>query len=198
MNIRMHRLSGWATGLYLVLGVTSVALADDVTDQINEALKAYESKDLSTASTALELAQNLIRQSSADVWKTMLPEPLAGWAASTAESTSAGAAMFGGGISVTRKYTKGADNVEISLITDSPMMQGLGALLSSGMITSNDMKLLVVDGRKVTYTKSENSYQTMVAKKVLVKVEGSKGIDERTLRGYLAAVRFKQIESHIQ
>ena len=182
----------------LAFGLTSVALADDVTDQIDEALKAYQKKDLGTASTALDLAQSLIRQLSADVWKTMLPEPLAGWKADAAETTSAGAAMFGGGTAISRHYRRGEDTVEITLITDSPMMQGIGALFSSGMMTSSDMKLQVIDGRKVTYTKSENSYQTMVAKKILVKVEGSKNVDERALRDYLAATRLQQIESHAQ
>jgi hypothetical protein len=199
MRAAMRRhLIGGALIVSLGLGITAAARADDVTDQLNEALRAYEKKDLATASAALDVAQTLIRQMSADVWKTMLPEPLAGWNADEAESTSVGAAMLGGGTSVSRNYRKDSDNVEITLVTDSPLLQGMGALFSGGMVTGSDMKLLVIDGRKTTFTKSENSYQTMVSNKALVKVTGSKGVDDATLRAYLTAIKFQQIEKAAQ
>lgn len=199
MNAKPRRFSCITiAGLFLAVGLTSAALADDITDQIDEALKAYQKKDLGTASTALDLAQNLIRQLSAEAWKTMLPEPLAGWRADVAETTSASATMFGGGTTISRHYHRDGDTVEITLITDSPMMQGIGALFSSAIMTSSDMKLLVIDGRKITYTKSENSYQSMIAKKVLVKVEGGKNVEERTLRDYFTAIKLQQIETRAQ
>jgi hypothetical protein len=199
MRAAMRRhLIGGALIVSLGLGITAAARADDVTDQLNEALRAYEKKDLATASAALDVAQTLIRQMSADVWKTMLPEPLAGWNADEAESTSVGAAMLGGGTSVSRNYRRDSDNVEITLVTDSPLLQGMGALFSGGMVTGSDMKLLVIDGRKTTFTKSENSYQTMVSNKALVKVTGSKGVDDATLRAYLTAIKFQQIEKAAQ
>jgi hypothetical protein len=199
MRAAMRRhLIGGALIVSLGLGITAAARADDVTDQLNEALRAYEKKDLATASAALDVAQTLIRQMSADVWKTMLPEPLAGWNADEAESTSVGAAMLGGGTSVSRNYRKDSDNVEITLVTDSPLLQGMGALFSGGMVTGSDMKLLVIDGRKTTFTRSENSYQTMVSNKALVKVTGSKGVDDATLRAYLTAIKFQQIEKAAQ
>jgi hypothetical protein len=123
---------------------------------------------------------------------SLSPGALAGWSADDEESGSVGAAMLGGGTSVSRKYHKDDDRVDITLITDTPMMQGIDALLGGGMVSSGDMKLSIIDGRKVTYTKSENSYQTMVANKALIKVEGSKGVDDGTLRTYLAAVRFPE------
>jgi hypothetical protein len=174
------------------------AVADDVTDQLNEALKAYESKDLSAASAALDLAATLIRQMAADVWKTVLPEPLAGWDADDPESTSVGAAMLGGGTSVSRKFHRNNESVEITMLTGSPILQGIGALMGGGMVTSSDAKLSIVNGRKMTYTKSENSYQTLVGNKALVKIEGSKGVDETTLRAYIAAIKFSQIEKSIR
>ena len=182
----------------LIIGVVLLgawaASADDVTDQIDEARKAYDAKDLATAATALGAAQDLIRQQSADAWKTVLPEPLPGWTADEATSASAGAALLGGGTNVSRIYRNGGDSVTIELLTDSPVMQGLGRLISSGLVTSSDNKLLIIGGRKVTYTKSDNSYQTMAADKVLVQVKGSSGVDEKTLKDYLAALHWKEIE----
>jgi hypothetical protein len=178
--------------------VSSAAVADDITDQLNEALKAYEKKDLSAASAALDLATTLLHQMVAEAWKAMLPEPLAGWAGDEAETSSVGAAMFGGGTSVVRKYHKGNDTVDITLLTGSPILQGLGALLGGGMLTNSDMKVSLVGGRKMTYTKSENSYQTVVGGKALLKIEGSKEVDEATLRAYVTAINFPQIEKAIR
>jgi hypothetical protein len=175
-------------------GAAAPALADDVTDQINEAQKAYAAKDLATAAAALGAAQDLIRQQSADAWKTVLPEPLPGWTAEEATSTSAAAALLGGGTNVSRAYHKAGDSVTVDLITDSPVMQGLGRLMSSGLVTGPENKLLILAGRKVTYTKSDNSYSTMAADKVLVQVKGSSGVDEKALKDYLGALHWKEIE----
>jgi hypothetical protein len=185
-------------GLVLGLSTIPAAIADDVTEQLNDALKAYENKDLTAASAALDSAGTLIRQMVAEAWKAVLPEPLGGWDAGEAESTSVGTAMLGGGTSVSRKYHRNNESVEITLMTGSPILQGLGALLGGGMVTSSDMKLSIVDGRKMTYTKSENSYQTLVGGKALVKIEGSKGVDDVTLRAYVAAIKFPQIEKAVR
>jgi hypothetical protein len=186
-----RRLSILTAGLPMVLAMAG-ARADDISDQINEALKAYEKHDLATTAAALDAASNLLRQAKAETWKAMLPEPLAGWTAADAESTTVGAAMLGGGTSVSRTYRKADQSIDIAFIADSPMMQGLGSLISSGMVTGSDVKLLIIDGHKVTYAKSENSYTT-VAGKVLVSVKGQ-GADDAALRAYLRAVKFADLE----
>ena len=190
---RLRHVAALGIGMVL-LGAAAPVLADDVTDQLDEARKAYDAKDLATAAAALGAAQDLIRQQSADAWKTMLPEPLPGWTADEATSATAGAALLGGGTNVTRVYRNGGDSVTVELLTDSPVMQGLGRLMSSGLVTGSDNKLLIIGGRKVTYTKSDNSFSTMAADKVLVQVKGSSGVDEKTLKDYLAALHWKDIE----
>lgn len=180
----------------LLLGTAS-AYADDVTDQIQEALAAYEKKDYSTALAALDAAANLIRQSKSEGWKSVLPEPLPGWEAEEAQATAMSAAMMGGGTSIVREYRKGDETVEISIFGDSPMVQAM-AMMFSGAVSGPDSRLVIIDGRKVNYSKNDNSYQTLVANKVLVKVEGSEGVDDKTLRSYLRAIKFAEIEKSVQ
>jgi hypothetical protein len=122
----------------------------------------------------------------------MLPEPLAGWTPADAESTTVGTAMFGGGTSVSRTYRKADQSIQVAFIADSPMMQGLGSLMSSGIVTGSDIKLLIIDGRKVTYSRIDNSYSTMVGK-VLVSVKGP-GVDDASLRAYLKEIKFAELE----
>jgi hypothetical protein len=52
--------------LLCCIATVSGAHADDVIDQINEALQAYQNHDTQTAITALDAASNLLRQSRAD------------------------------------------------------------------------------------------------------------------------------------
>jgi len=177
---------------------TTSALADDVTDQIDEALKAYQKNDYATAAAALDAANSLLRQKRADHWRALLPEPLAGWKADDAQSTSVSPQVLGGGTSVSRTYHRNGDSIEISLVTDSPLMQGLGSLMSNPLFTNSDTKTLVIDGRKVTFTKTDNSYQMMVANRVLVTVKGSSSVGDDALRAYLAAVDLGAIEKNAQ
>jgi hypothetical protein len=193
----MGKLKSVALGCALVLATASGSFADDVTDQIDEALKAYQKKDYATATAALDAAANLIRQSKAETVKSLLPEPLSGWTAGDAEATAMGAGMMGGGTSVSRQYHKGDEQVEITLLSDSPMLQAM-AMMFSGAMSGPDNKLVVIDGRKMSYSKSENAYQTVVANKTLVKVAGSEGVDDKTLRQYLKAVKFAEIEKAAQ
>lgn len=176
---------------FLVVSAGNVK-ADDVTDQINQALQAYEKHDLATAASALDAAGRLLRQSAADNWKAALPAPLTGWTASDADSVIVAAAILGGGVQVSRTYQKGDLSVEISLIVDSPVMQSVGGLLNSGIFNGDDSKLVVIDGRKTTYAKSEHSYTT-VAGKALITVKGET-VDDATLRSYLKAINFAEIE----
>ena len=184
-----------AVGVSVLFAPT--ARADDVKDQINEALSAYDKKDLATATAALEAALGLLRQARAEVWKTVLPEAPQGWTAGEVELASMGVAMMGGGTTAKRDYTKGDETVEISLLSDSPMIQGM-AMMFSGAMAGPDNKLVVIDGRRMMYSKSDNAYQTIVANKVLVKIEGSQGVDDQTLRTFLKAVKFAEIEKKAQ
>ena len=180
------------TAAFLTALAPMQARADDVSDQIKEALKAYEKHDLSLTAAALDAASSLLRQQKGENLKGMLPEPMPGWTATDAESATVANAMLGGGTNVSRTYKKDNKSLEISFIADSPMMQGLGSLITSGLMTGGDSKLVVIDGRKVTFDKNENSYTTMVGK-VLVSVKG-RGLDDASLRAYLKAIKFSDIE----
>jgi hypothetical protein len=177
-------------GIILATGVR----ADDVTDQINEALKAYQNHDTQTAIAALDAATNLLRQSRADGLKKLLPAPPPGWTADAAESTAVSVAMLGGGVTAGRAYHNGAQRVEMQIIADSPMLQTLAALLNSPLGAIGGMKTVVIGGRRMSYNDNDNSYITLVADKVIIKVGGNAGTPDPTLRSFLALVDFAAIE----
>jgi len=179
-------------GLALTAGLSLSAAADDIADQITDAQKAYEKHDLSGTLAALETAGRLLRQAKGDTWQALLPAAPAGWTASDAEVTTVALESFGGGTSVSRAYQKGDATVTVAYVAESPVIQAVGSAMANGQTIAEDAKLLIIDGRKVTYSKADTSYTTMVGK-VLVSVKGE-GADDAALRDFLKAIDFSALE----
>ncbi len=180
------------------LAVPFPAFADDVTDQIEEALKAYKKNDLGMASTALNAALAFIRQARADGLAKLLPGAAPGWKIKEQDSSSGGAAMFGGGISASKRYVKGKMSVKISLMTDSPMLQAMSMMFTNPQMAGRDSRLVVISGQKVIHNKKKNSYQLMVAGKVLVSVVGNNKTEEKSVKEYFQAINFDAIAKYAQ
>jgi hypothetical protein len=187
MNTRVLTLS-------LLIATTALpARADDITDQINEALSAYDRKDMPTAISGLEAALNMIRQNRADAYGALLPPPPTGWTAEAVETISAGMAMAGVGISASRKYHRGSDTVTVSILVDSPLLQAMSTIAASGIAAMSGIRTQIVNGRRTLYMKDDGAYTTFVGDRVLVRVEG-KGLPEDLLKQFLTAVDFAAVE----
>lgn len=178
----------------LLIAVARGARADDVTDQINEALKAYQNHDVQTAIAALDAATNLLRQSRAEALKKLLPPVPSGWDADDAESSAIGVAMLGGGTTASRVYHKGDQRVEVQFLADSPMLQGMAAIIGSPLAAAGGMKTVVIGGRRMSYTESDHSYMTLVGDKVIVKIDGNKDTPDATLKSVIDTIDFAAIE----
>ena len=182
------------TTLSLILGLyASLALADEVTDQIHEGLKAYEKGDLDTAAIALDSATSLIREMQAGDLSKVLPEPLPGWTAEEAETNTAGAA-FGAGTEASRAYRKDDEQVNISITGNSPLLQAMSMMFTNPAMMGGDSKLVVIDGRKVIQDKQEHSLQTMVNNNFLVAVEGDDLTADESVKAYFQAIDFEALE----
>ena len=187
------RIRAVVTTFLAVAALAAPALADDFTDQLDEAKTAYAKHDLGTAQAALNSASQLLRQQRVELWKAVLPDPQPGWKAEDAEGAAAAMALLGGGVSVSRNYRKDSETVNIEIVTDSPIIASMSGLLN-GLITLDGAKLIVMDGHKVTYNKNENSYMTMIGDKALVTVKGQGKVPEDELKTYVKAIKFAEIE----
>jgi hypothetical protein len=188
------RLCCRIAALLACIATWSGARADEVTDHIDAALRAYQNHETQTAIAALDAASNLMRQLRADVLKKLLPPPPAGWTADPAASSAVSVAMLGGGITASRAYHNGDQRVEMQLAADSPLLQGMAALIDSPLAAVAGMKTVTIDGRRMSYTEIDHSYMTLVAHKVIVKVEGNSGTPEPTLKTFIGAIDFAAIE----
>lgn len=174
--------------------IIPTARADDITDQINEALKAYQNHDTQTAIAALDTAANLLRQARAEGLKKLLPPVPPGWTADNPESTAIGVAMLGGGITASRTYHNGDQRVDVQIMADSPMLQSLAALLNSPIAAMGGMKTVLIGGRRMSYNEGDNSYMALVADKIIVKIAGSSGTPDPTLKSFIQQIDFGALE----
>jgi hypothetical protein len=188
VNIRVLLLS-----LLVAAAPLSPARADDVADQIHEALTAYGNKDFTTAIAGLQAALNLLRQMRADVYGSLLPAAMDGWTADKVETISAGVAMAGGGTGASRKYHKGDAEVTVSILADSPLLQAMSALASSGLAVMGGMRTEIVNGHRTLYMQEDGAFTSFIGDRILVRVEG-KGQPEETLKQFLTAVDFAAVE----
>ena len=56
------------------------------------------------------------------------------------------------------------------------------------------MKTVVIGGRRMSYTENDRTYMTLVADKMIVKIEGNADTPDPTLRSFIAAIDFAAIE----
>jgi len=188
MNFRISTLV-----LLMVIAAPFLARADDVTEQIKEALSAYGRKDLPTAIAGLEAALSMLRQNRADAYGALLPRPPPGWAADDVETVSLGVAIAGGGTGASRTYHKGDDTITVSILADSPLLQAMSALASSGIAAMGGVRTQIINGRRTIYMKDDGAYMTIVGDRLLIRVEG-RGQPEDRLKQFLTAVDFAAVE----
>ncbi len=185
---------------YLVVGVglcCAQVQADEVSDAIREALQAYQSGDYSMAVSNLNYATQLVQQLKSDQLATVAPPPLQGWQASEVKKSAAGA-MYGGGVSIERSYTKGDSTVELSITADAPMLQGFLMMMNNPMMLSGgNGRLTKIAGHKaiVEFSNEDRSGQVTIvhANRFLIQISGN-GVDQDTLRRYAEKVGFSQLE----
>ena len=197
----MHRLFISAmtvvAALLLISVVSSPVLADDVTDSINEALKQYGKGEFADAVQSLDYAAQLIRQKKGGQLEAFLPKPISGWKAEEAKSQAMGSAMFGGGVTAERSYVKGDSRVDVKIITDSPMMQGMMMMFSNPMLaTSDGGKLEKINGEKaiVKYSNENKNgnINVVIAGRFLITVDGN-DVSRLDMIAFAQGIDFKKL-----
>ena len=197
----MHRLfisaMTVAAAFLFMSVVSSPVLADEVTDSVNEALKQYSNGEFADAVQSLDYAAQLIRQKKGGQLEAFLPKPISGWKAEDAKSQAMGSAMFGGGVTAERSYVKGDSRVNVKIITDSPMMQGMMMMFSNPMMaTSDGGKLEKINGeRAIVKYSNENkdgNINIVIAGRFLITVDGN-DVGRQDLIAFAQGIDFKKL-----
>lgn len=183
------------TAVICVFITASSLWADDVTDSLNDALNKYKNGEYTEAINSLNYAEQLITQKKGEALTDVFPEPMNGWEAGEVESN----AVYGGGISAERRYSKDDSSIKISLVSDSPMIQGLMMMLTNPMFaTSGGGKLETISGQKaiVNYSPQEKGgeIQMVVNNRFLITTEGNE-VTKDDMTSYLSKMDFNKLSS---
>ncbi len=163
----------------LLMGVLLAApalAADNVPAQIDAARAAYQKNDLPRTARALEAALQDIHDRLGRSFADTMPPAPAGWQADAPEIQGLG--QVGGGLSVTRAYTKGEASLNASLFLDSPAVEAAAALLANPAATAAqpNMKRVKVGGEDalVRYdgTNKAGEVTIVLGNRVLLEIEG--------------------------
>jgi hypothetical protein len=156
-----------AASLALALAGPTAAVADDISDQIDQAKQAYQQGDIAGAVSDLDFAMQALKGKLGEAYQATFPDPPDGWTADPVKAGEGGAAMpfLGGGTAISRTYrqTGGTGSIEAQLMSGGSFMQGLASMLMSPQILAaqpNAKRIRV--GREnavVTYNPEDRSGQ---------------------------------------
>ncbi|WP_456386383.1 hypothetical protein [Desulfolithobacter sp.] len=178
----------------------AAASGDEVVSIIKQAVHQYEQGDYAGAASNLDYAAQMIRQKKGRKIQEALPEPMAGWQAEQASAQAVGSAMFGGGVTVSRTYTRGDAEVVVSIVTDSPLMQSMMMMVNNPMFAGADGgSLQIIKGHKaiVKYDGGDQTGEVsmVVGNKFMVTVVGD-GVKREDLLTYAGAIDFGLLEKY--
>ena len=177
----MRRSLAWTI---LLLGVAMSAMADQVTDQLDQARTYYQEGDLAGASNELQFALQDIKAQLAEKYKAGFPDAPAGWTIEDGDNADSSAAMaiLGGGTSVTRTYkqTDGEATVTASMMLDNPMVQGFAAMMNNPAVMAQQPNARRVrmgrDNAIITFDKENRSGDAtylLGGGRMMLKLDGS-------------------------
>jgi hypothetical protein len=166
------KFSRWVAGI-LLLGLTAwPSLADDITEAIDQARKAYQAGVLAGAKQSLDLASQLIGQKNAEAFAALLPNPLPGWKADKAQTTAIGAVGFGASVATRSYHNAKGDNVEVQITGDSAVIMQIAAVLANPAIAGAMGKLVRIGNQRAIQDQDGN-IKMVINNKLMVSVEGS-------------------------
>jgi hypothetical protein len=146
----------YTIALVVLCLLTSNVKAQDASAKLNEADASYSSKNLENTRYALQQALIEINKAVGKDILELLPRTISDLQVVPKEDNVSGAAGFAG-LFVNRTYGQGEKNVKVEIISDSPMLAGLNAMLSMPMIMGNtdpNQKRMKISGYKAMLQKS--------------------------------------------
>lgn len=176
------------------------AADDNVLSTIKEATRQYQSGDYTGAASNLDYAAQLIRQQKSERLKTLLPEPLSGWEGKEASAQALGAAILGGGVTVSRDYKKDTSSVSVEIVSDSPVLQSALMMVNNPMFAgAGGGKLEMVKGQRAILKydagKKTGELYVVVASRFVITIKGRPASREDML-AYGEAIDYRALEKN--
>ena len=184
----------------LFLAMPLHAGEDTVLSTIKEATRQYQAGDYSGSASNLDYASQLIRQKKSEKMKDLLPEPLPGWDGKEASAPALGAAVLGGGVTVSRDYTRGPSTISVEIVSDSPVLQSVLMMLNNPVFAgAGGGRLETVKGHrsvlKFDSGKKSGELYIVVASRFVITIKGRQ-VAREDLLAYGEAMDYRVLEQN--
>jgi hypothetical protein len=139
--------------LIALAGISGAASAQEFTKQATTARTAYTAGKLDDSRFAMQqMLQELDMMTGKEIVK-ILPQKMEDKAAVAANDNISGASGWAG-VVVHREYGTGDKNIDLEIITNSPLIGSLNAMLSLPFVANNaDQKVVRIEGYKALVQK---------------------------------------------
>lgn len=155
----------------VVAALAAPVQADEFEEALDAAREAYRAGDIAGAQEELDYARTLLGELKAQGLAAFLPPAPAGWRREIADRPANPLAVLGGGIAATAEYHGEPGSMEVTMMADSPMVTGLGAMFANPalMAMQGDVRRV---GRQRYVITADGEISTMVANRILVQLSG--------------------------
>jgi len=183
--------------------LTTSSYADEIMEQMNEAIKAYQDKDYKGAMDELKFITAQLQKMDAAENQKLLPDALEGWKKQESQNGSQGAMSMlgGGGTSMQATYTKDKESIEIQIMANSPMIAMMSMAISNPALMAADPNTTPFRYKKNKGMKKKNGKDTeitlLVAGQIMIKLTGSQLSDDRVLEKYLDSIDIKKLKMNL-
>jgi hypothetical protein len=181
--------------------LSTYTIADEIIDQMKEAIKAYEEKDYKGAMDELKYVTAQLQKLDAAENQKLLPAPLEGWSVENNNEGQAMMSMLGGGTSMQATYTKGSESVDIQIIANSPMIAMMSMAISNPALMAADPSTEPYRYKRNKGVKKKEGSTTeislLIAGQILLKLEGQNLTDESILEKYLDGIDIKELKNNL-
>ena len=185
--------------LTLPMLMSTPLLADEIEDQIQAGLKAYQDKDYKIAVDELKFAMAQVEKLAQMDNQKLLPPALDGWTMKTDDSGAQTAmSMMGGGTSIGANYTRGNENIHIQIIANSPMIAMVGMMINNPMMAAADENTKPYRYKRIKGVKKTEGSNTeitlLLVGQIMLRLDGEDLKDTAALEQYLDTMDMKALK----
>ena len=159
--------------LILVLAAGPV-FADEISDGLEDALKAYQDGDLKEATELVDYVKSLLGEKNANLLTGFLPDAPEGWSREVEDTAAMSGAFAGlgqGGLIVSARYTtQTGKGISYMIMADSPMMAMMGAIFSNPALMGGKAKVKRINRQKVLIGE-DGQLQAMVHNRFIIQMD---------------------------
>jgi len=189
--------------LTTIVLLSTPAMADEILEQMNEAIKAYQDKDYKGAMDELKFITAQLQKMDAAENQKLLPAPLEGW--EVTQGDNGGQAMMsmlgGGGTSMQATYTKGQESVEIQILANSPMISMMSMAISNPALMASDPNTSPYRYKRNKGMKKKDGNNTevtlLISGQIMIKLTASQLSNDAVLEQYLDLIDIKKLKNEL-